>query len=46
MIKGVIIFCLGVMIGSWYPDIYSTMLSAFIESGARDTVVETLQSVK
>ena len=46
MIKGVMISCIGIVVGSWYPDIYSHIQTAFVESGVRDTVVETLVNLR
>ncbi len=40
--KSVIIFCVGVLIGSYFPDIYPRVMDAFVESGARDKIVESL----
>ena len=44
--KSVIIFVVGVIIGSAYPTLFKDVMSTFVESGARDTVVETLQDIK
>ena len=44
--KSVLIFVVGVIIGSAYPDVWQDVTSLFVESGARDTIVETLRTVK
>ena len=44
--KSVIVFVLGVLIGSAYPNIFKDVKSAFVESGARDSVIKTLRDVK
>ena len=46
MIKGVLIFCIGIVVGSWNPDIYSHIQTAFVESGIRDSVVESLVNLR
>lgn len=40
--KSVIIFCVGVLIGSYFPDIYPKVMDAFVESGGRDKIVQIL----
>jgi len=44
--KSVIIFCIGVLVGSYFPDISVKVMDAFVESGARDKIVETLSEYK
>ncbi len=44
--KSVIIFCVGVLIGSYFPDIYPRVMDVFVESGARDKIVESLNDYK
>lgn len=44
--KSVIIFCVGVLIGSYFPDIYPRVMDIFVESGARDKIVESLNDYK
>jgi len=46
MMKTVIIFCVGVLVGSYFPDIYPRVMDAFVESGARDKIVQTLNDYK
>ncbi len=44
--KYVIGICIGIVLTLFYPDIVPYIKSAFIESGVRDSAVETLMSVK
>ena len=44
--KYLIGFGVGVLATMLYPDLAPYIKSAFIESGVRDTAVETLMSVK
>ena len=39
-------FGIGVLATMFYPDLVPYIKSAFIESGVRDSAVETLMSVK
>ena len=39
-------FGLGITVAVFYPDIVPYIKSVFIESGARDSVMETLKNVK
>ena len=44
--KYLIGFGIGVLATMFYPDLVHYIKSAFIESGVRDSAVETLMSVK
>lgn len=44
--KTIIIFVVGIFVGSYYPDIFTNVKGYFLESGARDKVIETLQHLK
>ena len=44
--KYLIGICIGIVITLFYPDIVPYINNAFIESGVRDSAVETLMSVK
>jgi len=44
--KYVIGICIGIVLTLFYPDIVPYIKGAFIESGIRDSAVETLMSVK
>lgn len=46
MIKFIFGIGVGVLVTAFYPDIVPHITALFIESGARDTVVETLMNVK
>tara|TARA_R110000782_G_scaffold42411_2_gene96493 strand:+ start:3975 stop:4130 length:156 start_codon:yes stop_codon:yes gene_type:complete len=44
--KYIIGICIGIVITLCYPDIAPHIKNAFIESGVRDSAVETLMNVK
>jgi|MDSZ01.2.fsa_nt_gb hypothetical protein len=44
--KSILIFVIGVIVGSAYPDVWQDVTSLFVESGARDSIVETLENWK
>ena len=44
--KYVIGICIGIVLTLFYPDIVPYIKSAFIESGVRDSAIQTLQNVK
>jgi len=44
--KYIIGICIGIVITLCYPDIVPHIKNAFIESGVRDSAVETLMNVK
>lgn len=44
--KYLIGFGVGVVATMFFPDLVPYIKSAFIESGARDTAIQTLQDVK
>jgi len=45
-VRFVIYFSLGFLVATYFPDLVPYIKSAFIESGVRDTAVETLMNVK
>ena len=44
--KYVIGIVIGIVITLFYPDIVAYIKNAFIESGVRDSAIQTLQSVR
>ena len=46
MFKFLIGIVLGVFICAYYPDVAPVVKNKFLESGARDVVVDTLKEIK
>ena len=46
MIKIIIGIIIGIGLSTYYPEISSTLKDFFLDSGARDSIVETLKEVK
>ena len=46
MIKIIIGIIIGIGLSTYYPEITSTLKDLFLDSGARDSIVETLKEVK
>ena len=46
MIKIIIGIIIGIGLSTYYPEISSTLKDLFLDSGARDTIVDTLKEVK
>ena len=46
MIKFIIGIIIGIGLSTYYPEISSTLKDFFLNSGARDSIVETLKEVK
>ena len=46
MIKIIIGIVIGIGLSTYYPEITSTLKDFFLDSGARDSIVETLKEVK
>jgi hypothetical protein len=46
MIRVIIGIGLGVVLTAWWPDIIPVVKSAFLDSGARDIVVDQLKEIK
>ena len=45
-VKFIVYFSFGLLVATYFPDFIPIIKSAFIESGARDATIETLQSVR
>lgn len=45
-VKFIVYFSFGFLVATYLPDAIPFFKSAFIESGARDATIETLQSVR
>ena len=45
-VRFIIYFSFGFLVATYFPDAIPFIKSAFIESGARDATIETLQSVR
>ena len=46
MIKFILGIVIGVGLATYYPKISNTFKDLFLDSGARDSIVETLKEVK
>ena len=46
MIKIIIGIIIGIVLSTYYPQISNTLKDFFLDSGARDSIVETLKEVK
>ena len=46
MIKIIIGIIIGIGLSTYYPEISSSLKEFFLDSGARDSIVETLKEVK
>ncbi len=46
MIKIILGIMIGIGLSTYYPEISSTLKDFFLDSGARDSIVETLKEVK
>ena len=46
MIKIIIGIIIGIGLTTYHPEISSTLKDFFLDSGARDSIVETLKEVK
>ena len=46
MIKFILGIIIGIGMATYYPEISSTLKDLFLDSGARDTIVDTLKEVK
>ena len=46
MIKIIVGIIIGIGLTTYYPEISSTLKDFFLDSGARDSIVETLKEVK
>ena len=46
MIKIILGIIIGIGLTTYYPEISSTLKDFFLNSGARDSIVETLKEVK
>ena len=46
MIKIIIGIIIGIGLSTYYPQISNTLKNFFLDSGARDSIVETLKEVK
>ena len=46
MIKIILGIIIGIGLTTYYPEISSTLKDFFLDSGARDSIVETLKEVK
>ncbi len=46
MIKFILGIIIGVGLSTYYPEVSSTLKDFFLDSGARDSIVETLKEVK
>ena len=46
MIKIIVVIIIGIGLSTYYPEISSTLKDFFLDSGARDSIVETLKEVK
>ena len=46
MIKIIIGIIIGIGLSTYYPEISSTLKDLFLDSGARDSIVETFKEVK
>ena len=46
MIKIILGIIIGIGLTTYYPEISSTLKDLFLDSGARDSIVETLKEVK
>ena len=46
MIKIIIGIIIGIGLSTYYPQISNTLKIFFLDSGARDSIVETLEEVK
>ena len=46
MIKIIIGIIIWIGLSTYYPEISSTLKNFFLDSGARDSIVETLKEVK
>ena len=46
MIKIIIGIIIGIGLSTYYPEISNTLKDFFLDSGARDSIVETLKEVK
>ena len=45
-VKFIVYFSFGFLVATYFPDFIPFIKSAFIESGARDATIETLQRVR
>ncbi len=46
MIKYILGIIIGIGLSTYYPEVSSTLKDFFLDSGARDSIVETLKEVK
>ena len=46
MFKFIFGICVGIIVVTYYPQILTTTTDFFIDSGARDEIVETLEGMK
>ena len=46
MFKIIIGIIIGIGLSTYYPEISNTLKDFFLDSGARDSIVETLKEVK
>ena len=46
MIKFITGVAIGIVLTTYYPQISTSVKNLFLDSGARDTIVETLKEVK
>ena len=46
MIKIIIGIIIGIGLSTYYPQISNTLKDIFLDTGARDSIVETLKEVK
>tara|TARA_B100000989_G_scaffold80774_1_gene57592 strand:+ start:121 stop:261 length:141 start_codon:yes stop_codon:yes gene_type:complete len=46
MFKFIFGICVGIILVTYYPQILTTTADFFIDSGARDEIVETLEGMK
>ena len=46
MIKFILGVIIGIGLSTYYPEVSSTLKDFFLDSGARDSIVETLKEVK
>ena len=46
MFKIIFGIILGIVLVTYYPNIITTTTNLFVDSGARDSIVETLKEVK